>query len=66
MKKLVCKYCGEVEEYHHKFEAKMPDGCVCAPGEWTEAPPKPCKKFVGPDEYCHRCEHDRECHTEAT
>lgn len=59
---ITCMHCGETWENHCTFEAKMPDGCQCDPGEWGDTVNDVCPEFVGDFSNCARCEHDRECH----
>lgn len=64
---IICKHCGLPEDAHHEFEAKMPDGCLCNPGEWVGDRTPICDKFEGDDAHgsrCTNCEHDRECHAQ--
>ena len=62
--KVLCRICGKAESEHHEFQSKvMPEGCVCAPGEWDEEVPLPCNAFAGSDR-CDNCEHDEACHKE--
>ena len=62
-----CALCGKSESEHHGFEPvlKMPQGCVCDPGDWmgvSKTTPI-CAKFNGSyGPHCANCEHDRECH----
>jgi len=63
----ICVYCGKLEEEHHEFKVKMPEGCQCDPGEWEDVI-EICPKYMAnkPGEYsiCKNCEHDEICHTE--
>lgn len=60
----VCIRCGLPEDQHHDYEPSMPDGCVCAPGEWGDDVQEVCDKYVATSggAYCARCEHDEVCH----
>lgn len=66
--RVVCASCGLSEEAHCVFDPlEMPDECVCDSGSWigcTDGKVTPiCEEHQGEGEqYCHRCEHDRECH----
>jgi hypothetical protein len=64
--KILCKHCGREEHEHHEFEPKMPDGCVCDPGEWLYSVSEICDHFDPYDskesEICIHCEHERGCH----
>lgn len=59
----VCRHCGEPESAHHAFDAEMPAGCQCAPGEWGDYVLDVCARFEGPrGRPCGVCEHDEACH----
>ena len=59
----LCQHCGEPESAHHEFEAQMPPGCQCAPGEWGDYVLDVCQRFFGPrGRPCGVCEHDEACH----
>lgn len=60
---IVCRHCGIPEHEHCMFEAAMPDGCQCPPGEWGDDVLDVCPQFVGPGKQCSVCEHDEACHT---
>ena len=64
MRKL-CKHCGLSEDEHHEYEAVMPVGCVCDPGEWGDNVTDICAEYDGDGTtVCTTCEHDMECHAE--
>lgn len=59
----LCRICGLPEDEHHEFEAAMPEGCQCLPGEWSDTVTPICERYVGDGTcYCRTCEHDRVCH----
>lgn len=59
--KILCKHCGEPEAAHHDYVPKLPDGCVCKPGEWGGWVKEICDAYSG-DGNCPTCEHDKACH----
>lgn len=62
---IVCRHCGKPDDEHCWFEAAMPPGCQCDPGEWGDAVSDVCPVHQGPAQArCSRCEHDRACHQE--
>jgi hypothetical protein len=63
--KKVCVHCGRTEEEHCYFEAKMPNGCVCPPGDWGDTVTEVCDYFTGSGPQCTTCEHDKECHVQS-
>ena len=64
--KILCRHCGLREDEHHEFEALMPAGCQCAPGEWLDEVWQVCDQYLGDGiKYCLRCEHDPACHVGA-
>ena len=66
---ILCKKCGEPKENHcDGFEAAMPVGCVCSPGEWFDNAVTPiCSAYLGNGaQHCGICEHDAACHVTAS
>ncbi|TFH43542.1 MAG: hypothetical protein E4H01_11900 [Lysobacterales bacterium] len=61
--KILCIHCGGTSDEHHEFEAHMPSGCRCDPGEWDVDVNEICEKYLGDGngDYCIRCEHDEGC-----
>lgn len=66
MSAKVCAECGQIEDLHHAFVAKMPDGCQCDAGEWGDKITPICGRkraeILAPR--CADCEHDQDCHSE--
>ncbi len=65
---LLCKHCALPAEDHHEFEAQMPDGCVCSPGDWYDEVTPICGTFFANEkepDICATCEHERACHKAA-
>lgn len=64
-----CINCGRREDEHCEefMPPNIPSGCICDTRSWGDPAsiPDVCFLFVGDkDNYCHTCEHDRECHAE--
>lgn len=60
---IVCRWCGQSKADHHAFEAAMPPGCACDPGEWSIGVVTDiCEGHLGHHDICERCQHEAKCH----
>ncbi len=60
-----CADCHQPECTHHAFVPIIPTGfCNCIASDWyLGAIPPVCDMYFGDgEEYCERCEHNKECH----